>query len=183
MAKTAYEYNIEKRQEQFSVAYIKAIASAAGYKVSPLNPMDEDSEDIQIHQRRNDYDDDRPFYSILRVQAKCTTVQPSDDGFLHFRLPLKNYDDLRPITGDPFLLMVLCIPSQDESDWLKEENLYMVLYNKAYWFSLRGADRIPDNDTPRKDRKKTILIPTSQLLDVNGLVTIMDMLADGEIPK
>lgn len=183
MATTAYEYNLDKRQEQFSVAYIKAIASVAGYKVSPLNPMDEDSEDIQIHQRRNNYDDDRPFYSILRVQAKCTSVKPSRDGFVHYRIPLKNYDDLRPKTGDPFLLVVLCVPSQNESDWLKESRDHMVLYNKAYWLSLRGFDRIPDNDTPRSKRKTTVLVPTGQLLDVNGLVTIMDMLADGVFPE
>lgn len=183
MALTAYAYSLEKRQEQFSAAYVRAIASASGYKVTPLNSMDEDSEDIQIHQKRNDLSDDRPYYSVLRVQLKCTSHRIKDDGFIHYRIPLKTHDDLRRKTGDPFLLVVVCVPSREESDWLLEERNHMVLYNKAYWLSLRGEERIPENTTPRNKRKVTVRIPTSQMLDVKGLTAIMDDLANGVFPK
>ncbi len=126
MTATKYAYSLKSRQEEFSVAYIRAVAAAAGYSVTK-DSIDQDSVDVYISQRGNkDNEDDYPHYSILKVQVKCTyRHKPKSDGFIHFPLKLKNYNDLRrENTGDPFILVVLYIPSSDESAWLVEGRIY-----------------------------------------------------------
>ena len=138
MPLSKYAFSLKKRQEQFSIAFVRSISSVAGYKVVQVDVIDEDSVDFQIEQKRGV--EGQPYHPVLRVQAKCTYYhKPKEDGCLHFRLSAKNYDDLRMKTGMPFILAV--------------------------------------------DRTTKVLIPTSQRLNVNGLVNIMDTLAEGEFPK
>lgn len=181
MPRSRFAYSLPKCQEQFSVAYIRSVSSVAGYKVVRVDEIDEDSVDIEIQQ--NQSEGNYPFYSILKVQAKCTySIKPAGDSYLHFRLSAKNYDDLRAKTGIPFILVVLCIPGKDSLDWLAEKDDSMVLYNTAYWMSLWGKDALPPSDTPYNERKTTVYVPISQRFDVQGLIGLMDTLAEGRFP-
>lgn len=59
-----------------------------------------------------------PRRPALDLQRKATTGfgEPQAGG-LSFRLPMKNYNDLRIFTQTPRLLVVLELP-QDESQWM-----------------------------------------------------------------
>lgn len=184
MPVSKYAYSKNKRQEQFSIAYVRSIASVAGYKVIRVDEIDENSVDIQIDQKGISESSIYPQYEILKVQAKCTyDKKPSSDGNLHFSLSAKNYDDLRAQTGTPFILVVLCIPTENEDNWLIEGDDSMTLYNVAYWMSLRGYPPLPESATEYNNRKTTVYIPTVKRFNVKGLREIMDTLADGRFPS
>jgi len=115
-----YAFSRPKRQEQFGAAYIQAVASAAGYEVKDVK-IDEDSIDLNITQRGNPDDPEiYPYYSTLRVQSKCVSSHhPYPDGTIHYSLSRKNYDDLRrDHTADSSILVIVLIPSLDESQWM-----------------------------------------------------------------
>lgn len=182
MPVSRYAYSKVKRQEQFGYGYVRSIVSAAGYKFSVVNDIDEDSVDFQISQKANSVE--YPRIQNLMVQMKCTyDKKPSRDGFLHYPLSAKNYDDLRANRGEPFILVVLCIPTEDEAEWLVESDNSMALHNVAYWMSLRGYPTLPESTTDYNNRTTTVQIPEKQRFNVNGLIEIMDTLAAGGFPK
>ena len=177
MPVTKYAFSRSSRQEAFSVAYIKAIAAAAGYSVSPVG-IDENSIDLNIEQKTPRGDrSGHPLYELLRVQAKCTySHQPGADGFIRFRLPVETYDRLRKVkSAYSLILVVLCIPDADEASWLEEHPECMTLYKSAHWISLRGAEESNNKETI------TVLLPVAQRFGVEGLRGIMDSLARGEL--
>lgn len=84
---------ITHQQEEFSRAFVHAVASAAGFKVQPGATPDDDSVDLSISARG-------PFGRVrspkVDVQAKCWMVEPGEAESLSYPLKTKNYDDLRP---------------------------------------------------------------------------------------
>jgi hypothetical protein len=177
MVLAQFAYSLTKLQEQFSIAYISAVTAAAGYSVDDVS-IDEDSIDIEIKQRGNPNDpEDYPYYSTLRIQAKCTyRYHPQPDGYIHFPLPIKNYNDLRRTnTGDSSILVVVCIPNEFEREWLVEQDRSMLLQNTAHWVSIRGEP--PVTETTRK----TVLIPYTQRFCIDSLREIMNRLAEGHL--
>lgn len=174
MTKPRFVYSLKKRQEMFSVAYISAVVAAAGYSVDDVK-LDEDSIDVTIKQRGNSKDpNDYPVCSTLSIQLKCTYAhKPNNDNCIHFPLSKKNHNDLcRAHVAIPAILVVLYIPSNDESDWLVEQDEAMLLKNTAHWISLRGR-------TPITDTQTTVLIPIEQRFSVDSLRQIMNRLAQG----
>jgi len=172
---TKYTYELEDRQEEFSFAYIQAVAAAAGYKVTSAG-RDRDSVDLNIDQHV--CEPDYPMIPTLRVQVKCTWAhKPKPDGYIHYPLKIKNYNDLRQANvGIPCILVVLYIPNQNPASWLVEDDDSMILHNTAHWLSLRGEEAV-SNKTHR-----TVLIPQSQRFDVDELRDIMNRLARGVMP-
>lgn len=178
MVKPRFTYSLTKRQETFSVAYIGAVVAAAGYSIDKVE-IDEDSIDVAIRQRGNPDDpDDYPQCPILDVQLKCTFAhQPGSDNYIHFPLSKKNYNDLRrEFISVPSILVVLYIPSANETDWLVEREQAMLLQNTAHWISLRGEDALPDEQD-----SKTVLLPIEQRFNIDSLREIMNRLARGEV--
>lgn len=184
MPVSKYAFSKVKRQEQFSIAYVRSLASVAGFKIGSVNEVDEDSVDFHITQKGDSERSLYPKFTDIKVQLKCTYGEkPRGDGKLHYPLKAKNYDDLRQETGLPFILVVLCIPTGEESDWLIEGDSFMALHNVAYWVSLRGQPPLPESATEYKNRTTTIHIPCTNRFNVSGLIAIMDTIADGRFPS
>ncbi|WP_053958340.1 DUF4365 domain-containing protein [Sulfobacillus thermosulfidooxidans] len=146
---------INQRMEQLSFAYVKIICSTAGFALARPS-VDDDSVDLTIYSRSGS----RPRVDL---QIKSTSRDNGNDNF-RFRLPRKNYDDLR-ITNVmvPRLLVVVTMP-QEITDWItisrKEETT--ILGCMAYWCSLHG---MPD----RNQESITVKIPREQVLDPDTL--------------
>lgn len=158
-----FSFSVTSRQEAFSRAYIAAIAARVGFKVV-MNGIDEDSIDFSIQQNAGLVG--KPYYSTLRVQAKCRSVlKANQDGKIPVRISQKNYDDLRAETGDINILAVLRVPSQDEVSWINEKPDSMELFNVAYWLSLRGMPAWPSSNKKPRDRIGTVHIPPNQKLE------------------
>jgi hypothetical protein len=125
--------NIQK--EQFSIAYVQAVATVAGAKILRTD-VDDDSIDIGLERMGG-------YAPKLDLQLKCTTDALPDGGDTSFVLKLKNYDDLRRPTMVPRWLVVMYVPT-DAADWLSfaAPPKEVVLKHCAWWTSLAGAEEV-----------------------------------------
>jgi hypothetical protein len=152
-----------QQKELFSYAYVRAVASVAGYGVHRPEP-DDDSVDLVVSARG-------PFGSYrsprLDMQVKCTAQDCVTEQEVRFPLKRKNYDDLR---GQGFLvpriLLVVTVPPAVE-DWLSQSEEEMILRHCGYWVSLREA---PESDNTLS---VTVSIPRRNVFDVKALHGLM----------
>ena len=162
--------DINQKKEQFSVAYVNAIAAQAG--LSHAQPsVDDDSIDLSLR--------GRGFCGKIRssqldLQLKCTSRDLVKDGFIRFPLPIKNYNDLR---GEDILipryLAVLLVPELD-SEWAELRDEELVLRNTCHWVSIRNL--------PEKNNLSTVTveIPLAQRLTKDTLLMLMQSASKGE---
>lgn len=161
---------ISHQQEEFSRAFIYAIASAAGLKFNSTATPDDDSVDVMISARGLRGTARSPR---LDVQAKCRR-SPAIGDPISYSLPQKNYDDLRQ--GDyvtPRILVVVFVPER-VTDWTACDEQALTMRHCAYWASLWG---LPASSN---DHSTTVHLPRFNLFDVRGLDTLMDRIGRGE---
>ena len=164
--------DLNQRKEQFSNAYVRAVASVAGYTLAKPE-VDDDSIDLMVAQRGGSGTVRAPR---LDLQLKCTGQDIINNGSLHFPLKLKNYDDLRADNVlVPRILVVLCVPD-DLTDWLEHSEQQMLIRHCAYWVSLRG-EAATANTT-----NITVQIPRLNLFHPTSLTAIMDRIGGGGLP-
>ena len=158
------------KKEEFSRAYICAIASQLGYNSGDFR-VDDDSVDIMF----------KALYSKtskirnpqIHFQLKCTNTPFNKDGYLHFPLKIKNYNDLRGDNhANPCYLVVLCVP-EDEKDWIEIKPEEMILRYSAYWLSLK------DEPTVKNNTNITVKIPKQQKLDKESFQMLMNKASEG----
>jgi hypothetical protein len=162
-----------RQKEQFSLAFVHAVASVGGYAVWKCF-VDEDSVDMGVCGTRKEGTVQRAPH--LEIQAKCTERDSDDPDALPFELKLKNYDDLRdPSVHLPRILVVVVVPLNLE-DWLEETPKQMAMRKCAYWMSLRG---LPEAGT---ETGKTVRLPKAQRFTVAALRDIMMRIGEGNLP-
>lgn len=153
-------------KERFSLAYIEAVASKAGFQVDEPK-VDLDSVDGTLRANFGR----RPR---IEFQAKATSQDILRESHLSFHLPIDNYNDLRvdePI--NPRILIVLLMP-KDESQWLCHTREELCLRYCAYWRSLEG--------NPPTENTTTIAvhIPVCNIFDSGQLSQLMEKAERGE---
>ena len=162
---------ITQKQEQFSIAYISALAATLGFNPGTFK-VDDDSIDISF--KSKGYSGKVRRNPQIDIQLKCTKAKPNKDGVLPFPLPVKNYNDLRDeYQNNPTYLVVLIVP-ENENNWIENRENDMLLRNKAYWFSLRN---MPETDN---DSTVTIHIPTKNVLTSDSFKKLMDYASEGK---
>lgn len=162
------------RQEQYSLAYVQAIASTAGYNTGK-DDLDRDSEDMYVRHRRIAVQPGG--FDRLSIQVKCTySHSRSTGGILGFPLSAKNYNDLR-LTCTPAILVVVTVPDQmmGALDFGAD---HMIMRNRAYWSCLRGLPELKDPE----QNSVTVKFPVSQELTVDSLHSLMLKVAQGNWP-
>ena len=159
---------VPDQKEGLSLVYARALATRAGFLTSVPEP-DRDSVDLRIQAggRR------RPALDLqLKATVDCGEPQA---GVLPFRLPIKNYNDLRILTQTPRLLVVLELP-KDESRWMTVTTEELILRRRAYWLSLQqGHEEVVGQQTV------TVHIPEHNVFDVEALRTLMERSRSGQI--
>ena len=155
--------DIGQRKEQFSRAYVHAVASVAGYSMS-VPPVDDDSVDLMLAGRSVDGIPCRPR---LEMQLKCTSGDVLRDDQILYSLRRKNYDELK-ITDllVPRLLVVVLVPESEE-DWIRHGEDEMAIRRCGYWVSLRGRPATTNAYSV------AVHLPRSQVFDVEGLRGLM----------
>lgn len=147
------------RKARFSLAYINAVASCAGFDVvEPTVDIDSVDGMFIAHAGR------RPR---LEFQAKATARDVIGDETVNFALPLKNYDDLRRDVMIPRLLILVVLP-EHEDDWLTHSEDELILRHGGYWHSLVGAPK-RENST-----SVTVQIPRQQQFHPVALRALMN---------
>jgi hypothetical protein len=164
--------DLSKQKEQFSNAFVEAVAAAAGFVTGGWN-VDDDSVDWQIasvggHGTRRS--------PRLELQLKCTATPNVIDGTIRFPLPAKNYDDLIPENVSvPRILVVVLVPVH-VTDWFSLNDESLTLRNCAYWVSLRGLE------PSENEVSVTVSVPLAQRFDVKALSAMMDCVRAGQAP-
>jgi len=152
---------LNHKKEQLSIAYVRAVAAAAGFSCTRPD-VDDDSVDIIIS-CSGSYGEETLIRSPrIELQAKATADELSpEDTVIKYSLPIKNYEDLRGITLIPRILVVMLVPDQPES-WIEQSEEHMLLRHCAYWVSLKGKP-----ETENRSRI-TVDIPRSQIFNMKS---------------
>jgi hypothetical protein len=163
--------HITQRQEQFSLAYVRAVASVAGFATSKPD-VDDDSVDLSISARG-------AFQTVraphLDTQVKGPFNFNSTDQTVSYVIKAKNYNDLRDETlMVPRILVVVCLP-ETLSDWLAHEEAGLTMRRCGYWVSLRG-------NPPINTERVTVHLPRAQQFTVDNLTGIMNRIGAGDLP-
>lgn len=158
------------QKEQFSLAYVHAVASVAGYNLGQFH-VDDDSVDVTLKTKGVVGSVRRPH---LNLQLKCTQHLTGDADHWSFNLKRKNYDDLRYTDLHvPNVLVVMLVPDE-LCDWLVNGDEGMTLHRRAYWLSLKGRGALPPGQ-----QSVTVHVPRRNVFDVPGLVRITEDFAGG----
>ena len=155
-------------QEQFSKAFILALAALAGCAAAEPAP-DVDSIDWTLSCRL-------PRRPKLDLQVKSTRLATPEGDHIPYALKRKNYDDLSlPNLLAPRLLVLVLVP-EDPAHWLSCSAEQIVLRHGAYWLSLAAA--------PARDNESsvTVHVPRANLLTVEALSGLMHMINEGGVP-
>ena len=86
---------------------------------------------------------------------------------MRFPLPVKNYEELRILSWNPRILVVVLMSDSTE-DWLSQNKNEICLRNCVYWYSLRDLPEVANATTV------TLVIPTDNVLDSARLIDIME---------
>ena len=166
--------HISQQQEQFSRAYVHAIASVAGFTIYTPQ-VDDDSVDLGIAQTGGRGTIRSPR---LEMQLKCTYYHKLETSLPNFSYPLKrkNYDDLRsPNVMIPRILVIMRVP-EDITYWLRHDSEQrQTLRYGGYWLSLQGMP-------PKNQKSIMVHLPSNQQLTVNSLQNIMQRLRCKGLP-
>ncbi len=148
---------LNDQKEEFSFAFVHAVASTAGFQVE-LPRRDRDSVDGQIISD----------LAIIEFQAKATAQQVERNGEFRFPLPIKNYDDLRNPDAMALRVLVVVKMPDDPSQWLSQTDEQLCLQGHAVWELLRGRDAVGNQTSV------TIPIPSTNRFDCDGLASLME---------
>lgn len=160
------------QKEQFSLAYLHAVASVAGFNLGHFH-VDDDSVDVVL-KAPGEIAGIRQLH--LNIQLKCTQNLAGDDEHWSFRLKRKNYEDLRRENVHvPAILVVLHVP-RDVASWLVAREDAMTLSRRAYWVSLSGSAPLPSDQ-----QSVVVRLPRRNVFDVAGLHSIVAGLASGAL--
>jgi hypothetical protein len=160
--------DLNTKKEYFSYAYIKAIASVAGFSVE-LKERDKDNAGIDLT-----VESSCEVAPRFDAQVKCTSQDLLKNGVIKFPLPVKNYKKLATTKClCPQLLIIVLVP-QDIEEWLSISASESKLRRAGYWISLKGFPATTNKESV------TIDIPISQQFTPQSLGSIMRKIVDGK---
>lgn len=158
--------DINIRKEEFSYAYIYAVASAAGYSCQIASrAMDIGGIDIVISGQEKEYS---LYPPRLEVQVKSTSTSVIDNEFVRYPLKLKNYNELRKSkTLVPKILILILLPDNPK-EWVNHSEAELCLRECGYWLSLKGKPQT------RNVESVTVYLPRQQLFTVSAVKNLME---------
>lgn len=164
--------HVTQRQEQFSRAFVQAVASPAGFHCS-TPPVDDDSIDLSLAARGGGGTVRAPR---LEMQVKCTTTPHYVGSALHFPLPLKNYNDLRHTDVLVPRILVVVVTDPAPTRWIEIAPPDSTIRECGYWASLRGQPATSNAVSV------TVALPLANEFTPMALANIMNDIANGVAP-
>lgn len=162
------------RKEEFSYAYIHAIASTAGFCIQPKpRPMDGAGLDVMI-ETPGALAEGVVSFPKIEAQVKCTATKATiTESTINFPLEIKNYNTLRqPDPLVPQILILVIVPEILEN-WIEITEPETTTVRKcAYWLSLKGREETSNTNNI------TVPIPRSNLLTPESLAGLMSKVAN-----
>ncbi len=152
----------EQQKEQFSIAYVRAVAAAARVNIYKME-VDADSVDIGFAVKSVAGVAQSPK---LDAQLKCVTELVGGDAVFRYPLKAKNYNELVGDHYTPKILVVVLIPPSP-ADWLVQTPDRLSLHRCGYWADLRDLPPTPNTASV------TIDLPKSQLFSPEALRALL----------
>lgn len=117
--------NINTQKEEFSYAYIYAVASAAGYSFQrATTPLDQVGVDVTITAVPETPESRR--LTLLDLQVKCTSRDVLTDDEIRYPLSIKNYEELRYEEHSvPRILVVVVVPDNADECYTNLKRNYV----------------------------------------------------------
>jgi hypothetical protein len=166
--------HITQRQEQFSHAYIRAVAAVAGYTLYKPE-VDDDSIDLGIAAKGVIGTIRSPRLEFqLKAPFKRNVVRAES---MSYSLSKKNYDDLRYTDIYVPRILVVVILADNINSWLYQCEEQLVMKHCAYWTSLRGKPELPDGQ-----ESKSVRLSNDKIFNVEALGTLMQTVSNGGAP-
>lgn len=150
--------DLNTQKSRFSLAHIEAVASHAGFQVEEVK-VDRDSVDGTLKA-------DSGRRPRIEFQATATAREVVRGGYIHFPLPVKNYNDLRLEAINPRILIVSILPPAVE-DWVNQTDEELCLRHCSYWMSLR------EERTTSNQNTITVRLPLSNTFNREQLIDLM----------
>ncbi len=164
--------DINQQKEQFSYAYIYAVAASAGYSFQiAARPLDFDGIDIIL---AGGIGSGIIRYPRLELQVKCTSRDVIGQEAIRYPLEVKNYNDLKVENIQTPRLLILVVVPDNLDNWLIQSQQELCLKYCGYWVSLRGQSPTQNQTTV------TISIPKQNIFNVKALTTLMQLVEAGE---
>lgn len=164
--------DINTQKEEFSYAYVYAIAAASGYSFQrTTTPLDQLGIDLILTGISLQ---GLMGFPQLYIQLKCTSRDILDDNCLRYPLRVKNYEELRTPNQYPPLILVVVVVPNNINDWLQQSENELCVRRCGYWLSLTGATSTTNQETV------TVSIPRNNMFTVNHLKQIMQRIAFGK---
>ena len=159
------------QQEEFSYAYIHAVATVAGYGVTRASRVvDNAGIDLTISALG---DRNLPREPSLHVQVKCTYQDILGAKSLAYPLDTKTHHRLCHEVSTSRILVVVFVPKTITA-WLTHSEDELVLRHCGYWLSLRSETPTPNQ------YNQTVYLPRTQRFDPDALKGIMQRIDAGE---
>jgi len=145
------------QKEQFSCAYLHALAAHGGLTVGSWN-VDKDGVDATL----------RRGALMVDFQLKCTQTLREDEGGYSFDLDVPTYNKLRgPDRSAPGYLAVVEVPA-DVDEWIGFAHKQMVLRCAGFYARMQDRPPVSSTSTTR------IHIPRSNKLNAESLRLMFD---------
>ncbi|WP_067490606.1 DUF4365 domain-containing protein [Actinomadura hibisca] len=158
-------------QEQFSIAFVHLITSAAGCFLR-RHDTDFDGVDLTVHHEM-DYD----YYCEAQfdIQLKCTTQRSLiHEDHISWTLSKKRFKKLtQGKRQNRRYLGVLLVPGDPEL-WLDQDETQLITRSRMYWQEASKLGSLQDGA-----ESKTVSLPRGNLFDVPGLLGIMRSIGEG----
>ncbi|MFD9699113.1 DUF4365 domain-containing protein [Lentzea sp. NPDC059081] len=164
---------ITARQEQFSLAFVRMIAAAAGCSIK-WHETDYDGVDITI---ASSTEYETYYCPEFELQLKCTT-QHDLLRDTYFSWKMERGPFLKLTHGKRYneaFLGVLVIPRDDEP-LLNQCEQHLLTGSRMYWQHATLLGEIDDDAN-----SKTVHLPRSNLFDVASLRSIMQRVGEGGV--
>lgn len=154
----------EDRQEALSLAYVHAVAAAAGMAHS--YPIPDYGIDLGLHEVADEYGEFVESGRAIDLQVKSTIAAIETSTSIRYDLRVRAYDILRAVVPCPRFLVLHCLP-QNEAEWVKQTRSRIEVRGGLFWASLRGRPAVRNRATVRID------IPRRQVFTATALRVIM----------
>jgi hypothetical protein len=156
-------------KEEFSYAYIHAVASAAGYICQRSDRQsDNDGVDITIKKSGRGPGRTRDY---LELQVKCSAKSSSKVRIgkdkIGFRLETDSYSELIKPGTIPCILVLVIVPDQF-IDWVSQSEEAMIMKHCAYYEDLQNRE------STLNKASINIKIPRSQIFDASSLQILVE---------
>jgi Domain of unknown function (DUF4365) len=160
------------QQEQFSLAYVRAVAASAGFAASKPE-VDYDGIDLTIAQLGGDGDVVAPK---IDLQVKSQVSGTPSTWPWPYKLKVANHERLRGTHyASPRILVVVAMPANVQ-DWLGLTDKQLSLRHCAYWISVYGEPATTSTSTV------TVKLSRNQRFSPDQLRAIMKRVEEEKLP-